>query len=113
MTIILTKKIFSLKKLVAKDISDYPAKTNLSAFQKASLQWLGDIIRPSRSRAFWDGGRYMWWHPEGAGNKGGYLTKDNEAMYFDEGTGEVFAVTDFVLDMPRTNATGTLIYKTT
>ena len=112
MTLILSKKNFSLKRLDGKDISDYPLKALLSHFQRASLQWLGDIIRPSNSRPFWDGNMYMWWIPDRAGAIGVYLTEDNEAMFYDERNEELFVVTDYKYDLPKSDGNGQLRYKT-
>jgi hypothetical protein len=114
MTVSLSKRVFDLIRVDDKKSSaDFQVKEVLSEFQKASLQWLGDIIRPSSSRAFWDGSMYMWWLPERSGNDGVFLTENNDAIFVNEKEDEMFMITNFRCETPRVNAKGILTYNTT
>lgn len=33
----------------------------LSDFHASAIKWVGDMIRPEGSQAFWSGGRYCWY----------------------------------------------------
>ncbi len=85
MEVRLTKKLFRFAMVdVAERNTIYRKSENLSVFEKAFLQVLGDTLRsPLSGTAFWDGCTYVWQDQKSHEQKGIYLSDGGDVMYFD------------------------------
>ncbi len=111
MNVHLTKQLFGFTMVdVEERKTIYRECENLSVFQKAFLQILGDTIRPRFSRAFWHENIYMWVFPDSWGNRGVYLAESGDAMYFDDNRRILSRLNDVKLDLPKSYGNGHMMY---